>query len=141
MAGSLKKGSSASPKRTRKGSGKASAPEAGSAPFNNEDYNIRSPERTGLRVRSGKDKTSEPETGSAHFNSEDYNIRSPERTELLIKIKGVTENVPVSPALWACFQLGDMNRLQAFANSYEAMILVYQNPLGLIPLQCELLGF
>ena len=138
MDGSSKKGSSASPKRTRKGNGKASASEAGSAPFNNEDYNIRSPERTGLRARSGKDKTSEPETGSAHFNSEDYNIRSPERTQLLTQIKGILNNAPVTPVFWAGCQLADMNCLQELATTRRQNILHSMKPLNFLPLQCEL---
>ena len=48
MAGSSTKGRSNSHERTRKGKGKgkATVSETESADFNNEDYNIRSPERT-----------------------------------------------------------------------------------------------
>jgi hypothetical protein len=99
------------------------------------------PSTSHKRTRKGKGKTSAPKTGSTDFNSEDYNIRSPERTELLIKIKGVIKNAPVSPAFWACFQLSDMNCLQVIANFNKAMIRVLENPLALIPMQCELLGF
>ena len=106
MASSSKKGSSARPRRTRK----------------------------------GKDKASAPETGSAGFNNEDYDTRSPERTELLTKIKDIINDVPVSPAFWACSQLGDMNRLQVIANSDRPMLLTLQNPLAVIALQYELLG-
>ena len=73
------------------------------------------------------------------FNNEDYNIRSPERIKLLTKIKGVIDNAPISPALWACCQLADMNRLQVIANSDEDMILAFQDSLAFIALQCELL--
>jgi hypothetical protein len=52
MASSPKKGSSNSPKRMRKGQTLAS--ETGSADFNNEDYNIRSPERTKLLTQIKK---------------------------------------------------------------------------------------
>jgi len=47
MAGSPKKGSTKSPKGGRKGKA-AAAPETKSVDVNNEDYNIRSPERTQL---------------------------------------------------------------------------------------------
>jgi hypothetical protein len=49
MAGSSKKASPKSPKRTRQG--KATVPKTGSSDFNNEDYNIRSPERTKLLTK------------------------------------------------------------------------------------------
>jgi hypothetical protein len=69
MAGSSKKASPKSPKRKRQGKGaasetesaskstkrkrqdKASMSETGSGTFNNEDYNIRSPERTQLLTK------------------------------------------------------------------------------------------
>jgi hypothetical protein len=125
MAGSSKKASSKSPRRTRQG--KAAASETDSA--------SKSPKTT----RHGKATVSE--TGSGDFNNEDYNIRSPERTKLLTKIKGVIENAPVSPAFWACCQLADMNCLQDIARTPQQMILGYQDSLPSIALQCELLGF
>jgi hypothetical protein len=97
-----------------------------------------SPRKTG----KGKGQVSVPETESAGVNNEDYNTRSPERTELLTKIKGVINDAPVSPALWACCQLGDMNRLQFIANlGDEDFILACEVPLAAIALHCELLGF
>src|SRR5580704_4433166 len=82
MAGSSKKASPKSPKRTRQGKAAASETESAS----------KNPKTT----RQGK--AAAPETGSGDFNNEDYNIRSPERTKLLTKIKGVIKNAPVSPA-------------------------------------------
>jgi hypothetical protein len=81
------------------------------------------------------------ETGSGNLNDEDYNIRSPERTKLLTKIKGVINNAPVSPAFWACCQLADMDRLRAITKWEENIILVNEDSLAVIALQCELLGF
>ena len=52
MANSSKKGSSNSPKKTQKG--KALASGTGSVDFNNEDYNIRSSERTKLLTQIKK---------------------------------------------------------------------------------------
>ena len=124
---SSKKESSGSPKRTRKGKGKATVSETESASI--------SPKRT----RQGKAAASKTE--SVDFNNEDYNIRSPERTKLLTKIKSVVNNAPVSSAFWACCQLADMNRLQIIAKSDRNMILVNENSMALIALQCELLGF
>jgi hypothetical protein len=149
MAGSSTKGTSKSPKRTRQGKAAAAAPEIESegtskspkrtrqaaAPETESEGTSKSPKRT----RQGKATTSK--TGSGDFNNEDYNIRSPERTELLTKIKGVINNAPVSPALWACCQLADMNRLQDIAKSSPQMIIFTENPLSFIAMQCELLGF
>jgi hypothetical protein len=104
MAGSSKKTSPKSPKRTRRGKAAASETESAS----------KSPNTT----RQGK-----ATVGSGDFNNEDYNIRSPERTKLLTKIKGVINNAPVSPAFWACCQLADMNRLQSVAKWEEDVIL------------------
>ena len=72
---------------------------------------------------------------------EDYNIRSLERTKLLTEIKGLFDNAPVSPALWACCQRADMDRLQSIANSDEDLILGYDETLSFIAVNCELLGF
>src|SRR3954451_24215191 len=127
MAGSSKKASSKSPKRTRQGKAAASETESAS----------KSPKRR----RKGKGKATVSETGPGDFNNEDYNIRSPERTKPLTKIKGVINNVPVSPAFWACCQLADMNCLQDIAKSPEQMILVNEDSLALIAVQCEFLGF
>src|SRR2546423_4293984 len=113
MAGSSKKGTSNSPKRTRKRKAAAAAPESES------EGTSKSPKRT----RQGKATTSK--TGSGGFSNEDYNIRSPQRTKLLTKIKGVFDNAPVSPVLWACCQLADMDRLQAIANSDKRAILAH----------------
>ena len=93
----------------------------------------RSPKRT----REGKATASR--TRSVDSNTEDYNIRSPERTKLLTEIKNVI-NAPVSPALWACCQLADMNRLRSVAKWDKMVILVYEDSLALLALQCELLG-
>src|SRR4051794_7759991 len=111
MAGSSKKGSSKSPKSPKRGR-KAKAAAA-------------------------------PKAKSVDVNNEDedYNIRSPERTQLLIQIKGIINNAPVSPAFWACCQLADMNRLQKLATYDEDAIIYFQKPLNTLPLQCELLGF
>ena len=127
MAGSSKKASPKSPKKARQS--RAAAPETESA--------SKSPKKT----RKGKGSATVSETGSDDFNNEDYNIRSPERTKLLIKIKRVINNAPVSPALWACCQLADMNRLQVIAKSDEAMILAIEASLSVIALKCDLLGF
>jgi hypothetical protein len=127
MAGSSKKASPKSPKKARQGKAAASETESAS----------KCPKR--IRQRNGKATVSE--TGSDDFNNEDYNIRSLERTNLLTKIKGVINNAPVSPALWACCQLADMNRLQTIVKSDRDMILGYENPLALIAVQCECLGF
>ena len=88
-------------------------------------------------TRKGK-AAAAPETG---FNNEDYNIRSPERTELLTKIKGVINNAPISPALWACCQLADMDCLQDITKWPKKVILGYNDSLSFIALKCELLGF
>jgi hypothetical protein len=125
MAGSSKKASPKSPKTTRQGKAAASETESAS----------KSPKRT----RQGKAAASETEP--VDFNNEDYNIRSPERTKLLTKIKGVINDAPVSPALWACCQLADMNRLQTVAKTDEDMILVNEDSLAALAVQCELLGF
>jgi hypothetical protein len=132
MAGSSKKGSSKgskspkSPKSTRNG-------KATTAPKTKSKGTTESAEL----IRKDK-AAAAPETG---FNNEDYNIRSPERTELLTKIKGVINNAPISPALWACCQLADMNRLQAITEWEEEVILGYDDSLSFIALKCELLGF
>src|SRR3954447_15997028 len=95
-------------------------------------YSARSPKRT----RKGKAPASE--TGSVGFNNEDYNIRSPERTKLLTQIKEVIGNAPVFPAFWVCCQLADMNCLQECRQIAPQMILVNEDSLALLPLQCEL---
>jgi len=74
-------------------------------------------------------------------NNEDYNIRSPERTQLLTKIKEVICDADVSPAFWAGCQLADMSRLQYLAKLEPETILMNDDSVALLPLQCELLGF
>jgi hypothetical protein len=133
MAGSSKKGSSKGLKSSKSSkstqSGKATAPKTGSVDLDIEE----SPKNT----RNGK-AAAAPETG---FNNEDYNIRSRQRTKLLTTIKGLFDNEPVSPALWACCQLADMDRLQAIANSDVDLILGYDETLSVVATKCELLGF
>jgi hypothetical protein len=165
MAGSSKKASPKSPKRKRQGKAAASETESasrspkrtrqGKAAASETEPASKSPKRTQQgkaaapetesaskspkRKRQGKAAMSE--AGSGNFNNEDYNIRSPERTKLLTEIKSVINNVPVSPAFWACCQLADINCLQNFAKFPRWVILNYQKSLAFIPLQCELLGF
>jgi hypothetical protein len=145
MAGSSKKASSKSPKRTRQGKAAASETESTSkSPKSTRQGKATAPEtesasKSPKRPRQGKATISE--TGSGNFNNEDYNIRSPERTELLTKIKDIINNAPISPAFWACCQLADMNRLQSIAKWEEEVILVNEDSLASIALQCELLGF
>jgi hypothetical protein len=165
MAGSSKKASPKSLKGKQKG--KAAAPEtepASTSPRRTRQTKVVAPEtesaskslkrtRQSMVVapetepaskspkRTQQSKATMSETGSGNFNNEDYNIRSPERTKLLTKIKGVINNAPVSPALWACCQLADMKSLQAVVKAPRRMILGYQKSLAFIVLQCELLGF
>jgi hypothetical protein len=138
-----------SPKRKRKGKAAAGTK---FVDVNNEDYNIRSPERTQLLTQiEGTTKSPEggrkakataaPETKSVDVNNEDYNIRSPERTRLLTQIKAKLDNDPVSPAFWACCQLADMNSLEDVATSSGSMIRYSVRQLCALPMQCELLGF
>ena len=156
MAGSSKKGSSKGPKSPKSSkstrSGKATAPKTGAVDLNIEE----SPKSTrngkagaapetesegttkSLKLTRKAAAAAAPETG---FNDEDCNIRSPERTKLLTKIKGVFDNAPVSPALWACCQLADIDRLQAITKWEEDVILVNEESLAFIALKCELLGF
>jgi len=73
---------------------------------------------------------------------EDYNIRSAERTELLIQLKGLFEDRPVSPALWACCQLCDKREHSALVDAAKinpSLLLVNEKPLAFIPLLCKLL--
>jgi hypothetical protein len=145
MAGSSKKVPPKSPKRKRRGGPAASETESASKSLKRirrdktAESETESAPKTLQRKRQGKDTMSE--AGSASFNNEDYNIRSPERTKLLAKIKDAINNVPVSPAFWACCQLADMNCLQDIAKSPRRLILGYENPTAPIALQCELLRF
>ena len=145
MAGSSKKASPKSPKRTRQGKAAASETESASKSPKTTRQGKAAASETKSASKSPKTtrqgKATVPETGSGDFNNEDYNIRSPERTKLLTKIKGVIKNAPVSPAFWACCQLADMNCLQILAKSHRRLLLGYQDPLAFIALQCELLGF
>ena len=71
---------------------------------------------------------------------EDYNIRSTERTELLIKLKGLLDDVPVSPALWACFQLCDKSKLSAWIDTAKIspyILLGYEGSSAFIPSLCK----
>jgi hypothetical protein len=113
---------SKSPKRTRQSKAAASKTESAS----------QNPKKT------RQSKADASETESVDFNNEDYNIRSPKRTRLLTKIKDILNDAFVSPALWACFQLADMNRLQALAKWEKRAILGYNKPLAVIALRCEL---
>jgi hypothetical protein len=111
MAGSSKKGSSKgakspkspkSPKSTR--SGKATVSKTGPVDLNIEESpkSTRNGKATAAPETKSEGTTENPKAAAAPetgFNNEDYNIRSPERTELLTKIKGVINNVPISPAL------------------------------------------
>jgi hypothetical protein len=159
MAGSSKKGSSKgpkspknpkSPKSTR--SDKTTASKTGPVDLSIEESpkSTRNGKAAAASETESKGTTKSPkltrkgaaaaapETG---FNNEDYNIRSPERTKLLIKLKSAIDNAPVSPALWACCQLADMDRLQAITKACPEMILAYDESLAFIPLNCESLGF
>jgi hypothetical protein len=59
----------------------------------------------------------------------------------LDQIKGIIDNAPVSPVFWACCQLADIDSLQVIANSDMDMILVNEDSLALLVVQCELLEF
>jgi hypothetical protein len=87
MAGSSRKASSKSPKRTRQNKAAASETESASP----------SPKKI------PRSKADACETEPADFSNEDYNIRSPKGTELLTKIKDILNGDSVSPALWTCF--------------------------------------
>src|ERR1700722_1523684 len=145
MAGSSKKASSKSRKRTQQSKAAASDTQSPSKSRKRTQQSkaaaseTESPSPNPKKTRQSKAAASETKSGD--FNNEDYNIRSPERTRLLTKIKGVINNAPVSPALWACCQLADMNCLQDVAKTSRWMILGYQDSLAFIALQCELLGF
>ena len=145
MAGSSKKASSKSRKRTQQSKAAASDTQSPSKSRKRTQQSkaaaseTESPSPSPKKTRQSKADASETKSGD--FNNEDYNIRSPERTRLLTKIKGVINNAPVSPALWACCQLADMNCLQDVAKTSRWMILGYQDSLAFIALQCELLGF
>jgi len=134
------KSASKSPKTTRQG--KAAAPETRSASKSPKKTRQDKAAASGTESGPKSPKTTQQgkatvsETGSGDFN-EDYNIRSPERTKLLTKIKGVIKNAPVSPAFWACCQLADMNRLQSVAKWEKEVIFSYQDSLAFIALQCE----
>src|SRR4051794_30778772 len=141
MAGSSKKASSKSAKRIRQAAA-SNTQSASKSPKRTRQAaasDTQSVSKSLKRTRQGKATVSE--TGSGEFNNEDYNIRSPERTKLLIKIKGIINNAPVSPAFWACCQLADMNCLQDIAKIPQQMILVNQKSLASIAVQCEFLGF
>ena len=83
--------------------------------------------------------------GVDEIDPEDYNIRSAERTELLVQLKGLFDNAPVSPALWACCQLCDKRRLLGQIEAAKVdpenpeLLLGYDNTLDVVPLQCKLL--
>jgi hypothetical protein len=141
MARPSKKASPKSPKRTRQAtaSDTQSASKSPKTTRQTAASETQSASKSPKTTQQGKATVSE--TGSGDFNNEDYNIRSSERTKLLTEIKSVIGNVPVSPAFWACCQLADMNRLQTIAKSDQDMILINQNSLAFIAVQCELLGF
>ena len=138
MAGSSKKASAKSPKRKRQAAASDTQSSSKSPRKTRQAAasDAQSPSKSPKRTQQGKATMSE--TGSGDSNNEDYNKRSLERTKLLTKIKGIVNNAPVSPAFWACCQLADMNRLQAIAKWEQHTILVSQNPVALLPLQCEL---
>jgi hypothetical protein len=72
---------------------------------------------------------------------ENYNIRSAERTELLIQLKGLSEDRPVSPGLWACCQLCDKRRLPVLIDLVSVdpgALLGYEKSLASVPLLCNL---
>jgi hypothetical protein len=141
MAGSSKKASSKSLKRTRQAaaSDTQSASKSPKSTRQTVASDTQSASQSPKKTQQSKADASETESGD--FNNEDYNIRSPERTRLLTKIKGIINNAPVSPALWACCQLADMKCLQDVAKTPRWMILGYQDSLAFIALQCKLLGF
>ena len=61
----------------------------------------------------------------------------------MTQVKDAIDNVPVSPALWACCQLANINRLQAIAvvaSADKNVILGYEDSLALLAVQCEFLG-
>src|SRR4051794_11910 len=121
MAGSSKKASSKSPKRTQQSNVAASDTQSLSKSRKRTQRSKAAASETESASQSPKktrqSKADASETKSGDFNNEDNNIRSPERTRLLTKIKGVINNTPVSPALWACCQLADMNCLQDVAKT------------------------
>jgi len=75
---------------------------------------------------------------------EDYNIRSAERTELLTQLKGLFEDRPVTPTLWAFLQLCDTKRLPVLitvASADPDALLFNESALVSVPLLCKLLVF
>src|SRR3984957_5819740 len=145
MAGSSKKASSKSRKRTQQSKAAASDTQSPSKSRKRTQQSkaaaseTESPSPNPKKTRQSKADASETKSGD--FNNEDYNIRSPERTRLLTKIKGVINNAPISPVFWACCQLADMNYLQDIAKTPQQMILVTQDSLASIAARCEFLGF
>ena len=90
----------------------------------------------------GKGKAPALELVLDETDPEDYNIRSARRTELLTELKGLFKDDPVTPALWACCQLCDVEELSelvASARRNPHRVHVYEDSLNCVPLLCKLL--
>ena len=90
----------------------------------------------------GKAPASELVLGTDETDPKDYNIRSAERTKLLIQLKGIFEDRPVSLALWACCQLCDKSELATLVEAARVkpeLVLTSEESLANVPLLCKLL--
>jgi hypothetical protein len=94
-----------------------------------------------------QNNTSEASTPLSPQNEEDYNIRSEKRTELLTKLKELTNGQLLSPALWGCFQLGNIECIEKVVKMTEEhkvmtdWIFSMNNPIQDVPLLCKYISF
>jgi hypothetical protein len=64
----------------------------------------------------------QPQAPPAHtLNEEDLGIISDERSKLLAELKAMMPDTKVSPALWACLQIGEIDLIKNLVKSAPLM--------------------
>lgn len=108
-----------------------------------------------IDVQSNAVATSEPPTPptpqlpapQALVDDEDFNIRSDRRTQLLTVLRDLTDGRGVSPGLWSCFHIGDVECVEQIVNNTKAFrgmvlwIFSINDKIQELPLLCKFGSF
>jgi hypothetical protein len=96
------------------------------------------------QTRSGGSNIQGTNPSNRTPSSEDFNKRTRKRTVLLTRLKRGLKDKPVTPAFWACCQLGDAKALEDIVHVAErraALISVLDTTAHLLTEMCKSLGF
>jgi hypothetical protein len=87
--------------------------------------------------------TSQPQALAQTLSDEDLNIISEERSKLLAELKEMMPAAKVSPTLWACLQIGEIDRVKETISAAKSFPLLssyifgMSNSIQQLPLLCK----